>query len=158
MLERPVLGIETVGLQHRDPARSLALGLRGRLAGTLIDRLRVSQTFGNVMLYIYASYSGEPGLIRSGWSNRVMRKMSAKKPTIAAKVSPSRNFMPRPVPPRGEPAVCSATISCQKAQREESRKINPCLRFGRSHLRAARFRQRSASSPHRNRSVQNPGG
>jgi hypothetical protein len=52
MLERPVLGIETVGLQHRDPARSLVLGLRGRLAGTLVDQLRVSQTFGDIMLYI----------------------------------------------------------------------------------------------------------
>jgi len=58
MLERPVLGIETVGLQHRDPARSLALGLRGRLAETLIDRLRVSQTFGNVMLYIRVVFGG----------------------------------------------------------------------------------------------------
>src|SRR3984893_9514677 len=74
---------------------------------------------------IYASYSGEPGLTRSGWSNRVMTKMSAKEPTIAAKVSQSRNFMTRPVPPPGEHAVCSATTSCQKAHREESRKIGP---------------------------------
>src|SRR5215831_20270728 len=161
ILERAVLGIETVGLQHRDPTGRLALGLGGRLAGTPVDRLRVSQTFGNVMLYIrviYASYSGEPGLTRSGWSNRVMTKMSAKEPTIAAKVSPSRNFMTRPVPPPGEHAVCSATTSCQKAHREESRKIGPCLRFGRTHLRAARLRRRSAISLHRKRHFQNLGG
>src|SRR5262249_50608328 len=138
MLERAVVGIETVGLQHRDPTGSLALGLGGRLAGTLVDRLGVSQTFGNVMLYI-VSYSGEPGLTRSGWSNRVMTKMSAKEPTIAAKVSPSRNFMTCPVPPPGEHAVRSVTTSCQKAHREESRKIKLCLRFGRNHLRAARL-------------------
>jgi hypothetical protein len=38
-------------------------------------------------------------LTRSGWSNRVMTKMSAKEPTIAAKLNPSRSFMTRPVPP-----------------------------------------------------------
>jgi len=58
MLERPVLGIETVGLQHRGPTRGLALGLRGRLAGTLVDRLRVAQTFGNGMLYIRVVFGG----------------------------------------------------------------------------------------------------
>jgi hypothetical protein len=52
MLERAVVGIETVGLQHRDPTGSLALGLGGQFAVALVDRLRVSQTFGNVMLYI----------------------------------------------------------------------------------------------------------
>jgi hypothetical protein len=84
--------------------------------------------------------------------------MSAKEPTIAAKVSPSRNFMTRPVPPPGEYAVCSATTSCQKAHREESRKISPCLRFGRTHLRAARLRQRSAIPLHRKRPFKNLGG
>src|SRR5262245_52087457 len=58
MLERAVLGIETIGLQHRDPTRGLALGLGGRLAGTLVDRLRVSQTFGNVMPYIRVVLGG----------------------------------------------------------------------------------------------------
>src|SRR5215471_9986205 len=158
MLERAVLGIETVGLRHRDPARSLALGLRGRLAGTLVDQLRVSQTFGDIMLYIRVVFGRarlDPlGLVKL----RVMRKMSAKEPTIAAKVSPSRNFMPRPVPPPGAHAVCSATTSCQKAHREESRKINLCLRFGRTHLRAARLGARSAISPHRKRPVRNSGG
>jgi len=118
MLERPVIGIETIGLQHRDPTRGLVLGLGGRLAGTLVDRLRVSQTFGNVMLYIrviYASYSGEPGLTRSGWSNRVMTKMSTKEQTIAAKVGPSRNFMTRSLPPH-EHAVCSATTLMPKSR------------------------------------------
>src|SRR5262249_29561496 len=58
MLERPVVGIESVGLQHRDPTCSLALGLGGRLARTLVDPLRVSQTFGNVMLYIRVVFGG----------------------------------------------------------------------------------------------------
>src|SRR5215467_74678 len=58
MLERPVVGIESVCLQHRDPTCSLALGLGGRLAGTLVDPLRVSQTFGNVMLYIRVVFGG----------------------------------------------------------------------------------------------------
>src|SRR6516165_1488653 len=58
MLERTVVGIESVGLQHRDPTRSLALGLGGRLAHTLVDRLRVSQTFGHVMLYIRVVLGG----------------------------------------------------------------------------------------------------
>jgi hypothetical protein len=88
----------------------------------------------------------------------VMTNMSVKEPTIAAKVSPSRNFMTRPVPPPGEHAVCSETTSCQKAHREESRKIGPCLRFGRTHLRAARLPQRSAISLHRKRPFQNLGG
>ena len=52
MLERPVLGIETVGLQHRGPTCGLALGLGGRLAGALVNWLRVAQTFGDVILYI----------------------------------------------------------------------------------------------------------
>src|SRR5262249_61292863 len=58
MLERPVLRIEAVGLQHRDPTGSLALGLGRRLARTLVDRLRVSQTFVNVMLYIRVVLGG----------------------------------------------------------------------------------------------------
>src|SRR5262249_59325886 len=58
MLERGVLGIYAVGLQHRDPTGSLALGSGGRLVGTLVDRLRVSQTFGNVMLYIRVVLGG----------------------------------------------------------------------------------------------------
>src|SRR5262245_65978856 len=61
MLEPAVVGIETVGLQHRDPTGGLGLGLGGRLAGTLVDRLRVSQTFGNVMLYIRVVF-GRAGL------------------------------------------------------------------------------------------------
>src|SRR5262249_3343470 len=58
MLERTVVGIESVGLQHRDATGSLALGLGARLAHTLVDRLRVSQTFGNVMLYIRVVLGG----------------------------------------------------------------------------------------------------
>ena len=58
MLKRTIVGIESVGLQHRDPTRSLALDLGGRLAETLVDRLRVSQTFGNVMLYIRVVFGG----------------------------------------------------------------------------------------------------
>src|SRR5215468_4440688 len=161
MLERPVLGIETVGLQHRDPTRGLVLGLGGRLAGTLVDRLRVSQTFGNVMLYIrviYASYSGEPGLTRSGWPNRVMTKMSTKEPTIAAKLSQSRSFMMRRVPSRREHVLSSVVSSCQKADREESRKISLCLQFGRTHVPGSQLGERGAISPHSKRPVQNPRG
>ena len=143
MLERPVLGIETVGLQHRGPTCGLALGLGGRLAGALVNWLRVAQTFGDVILYIiYASYSGEPGLTRSGWSNRVMTKMSAKEPTIAAKVSQSRSFITRSVPPLCKHVLCSVMPSCQKADREESRKISLCPPFGRN-SRARRAARRA---------------
>src|SRR5262249_11564094 len=58
MLERPDLGFEAVSLQHRDSTGSLALGLGRRLARTLVDRLRVSQTFVNVMLYIRVVLGG----------------------------------------------------------------------------------------------------
>src|SRR5262249_16335909 len=61
-----------------------------------------------------------------------MTKMSAKEPTIAAKLNPSRSFMTRPVPPPCEHVLCSVMPSCQKAHREESRKISLCLEFGRN--------------------------
>src|SRR6516162_9695707 len=70
MLERAVLGVETVGLQHRDATHSLALGLGGQLAGTLVDWLRVSQTLSNGMLYIRVVFGGarlDPlGLVKPG--------------------------------------------------------------------------------------------
>src|SRR5262245_63120383 len=54
LLERPVVGVEPIGLQHGDPAGRLALGLGGWfvLAVGVVVRLRVSQTLGDVMLYI----------------------------------------------------------------------------------------------------------
>ena len=49
--------------------------------------------------------------------------MTARDPTIAAKVSHSRSFMTRNVPPPREHVLCSVMPSCQKADRDESRKI-----------------------------------
>src|SRR5262249_46504054 len=128
-LEGAVVGIETVGLQHRDPTGSFALGLGGRLAGALIDRLRGSQTFGNVMLYIRVVLGGarlDPfGLVepRDDEDER-------QEPTIAAKVSPSRKFMPPPVPPPGEPAVCSGTTLMTKSPWGRKPKDYPVPAFG----------------------------
>ena len=60
MFQRPILGIETVGLLHRDPAGSFALGFRGRFAVGPVKGLRISQTFGDVMLDIF-------GVLRRTW-------------------------------------------------------------------------------------------
>src|SRR6476620_11205106 len=56
--QRPVLGIETVRLLHRDPAGSLALGFGWQLAVVSVKGLRVAQTFGNVVFDIRGVFRG----------------------------------------------------------------------------------------------------
>src|SRR5262245_32337477 len=115
MLERPVLGIETVGLQHRDPTRSLALGLGGRLAGILVDRLRASQTVGNVMLYICVVFAGarlDPlGLVKP--RNDEDERQGAEDRGQGQSVAQFHDALP--AAPH-EHAVCSATTLMPKSR------------------------------------------
>src|SRR5713101_9186989 len=71
---------------------------------------------------MYASYSGEPGLTRSGRLNRVMTNMSSSPPIIAAKVSQSRGFMAHRVPAPLGTSTLSTEFSCQNDALEERKK------------------------------------
>src|SRR5262245_8543503 len=69
---------------------------------------------------IYASYSGEPGLARSGWLDRVTTNMITSPPTIVAKISQSRGFMAATA---ALALLSPARSSCQKLWPGESRNL-----------------------------------
>ena len=84
----------TVILQaaSRSASEAIRCGFGQRTAGCASIRRRSVRYIRRI--------PGMPGFTRSGWLKRVKVNMSTSPPTIAAKVSQSRSFMTRHVPPR----------------------------------------------------------